>query len=305
MNAPARSTAQRKADALARLQDDVDLWVASADETGSAYLIPLSYYWDGSTLTVSTPRESRTARNLTRAGWARVALGRTRDVLVIEGDVETIRIGADVDLEDAHARATGFDPRTLADEYVYLRITPREIQAWRESNELAGRRLMRAGDWLPDAAPAEEPKDPAASARAILAENRYMTLATADADGRPWASPVWYATEDNRSFYWVSSPQARHSQNLTARPEVAIVVFDSHARGGAGRSVYMSGAAEEVGGDELAAGIELFSRVSQAQDLPAWSLDHVGSSARHRLYRATVTEHYTLDSRDERQRVSI
>jgi hypothetical protein len=42
----------------------------------------------------------------------------------------------------------GFDPRTLADEYVYLRITPREIQAWREANELEGRQLMRRGTWL-------------------------------------------------------------------------------------------------------------------------------------------------------------
>src|SRR4051794_21550368 len=160
----ARSRAQRRADALRRLCEDVDLWVASADETGAAYLIPLSYYWDGSTLTVATPRASRTARNLTRAGWARVALGRTRDVLIVEGAVEAIPIGTDAGLEDAHARATGFDPRALADEYVYLRITPREMQAWRESNELPGRRLMRAGEWLDDTAAAPEPEDPAASA---------------------------------------------------------------------------------------------------------------------------------------------
>jgi len=35
----------------------------------------------------------------------------------------------------------------LAEEYVYLRITPHEIQAWREANELEGRRLMRQGRW--------------------------------------------------------------------------------------------------------------------------------------------------------------
>jgi hypothetical protein len=57
-------------------------------------------------------------------------------------------VGADPALEDAHAAATGFDPRTEAEEYVYLRIVPREVQAWREANELAGRRLMRSGRWL-------------------------------------------------------------------------------------------------------------------------------------------------------------
>ena len=131
-----RPRSQRRTDVLAKLRSDVDLWVASADERGRAYLVPLSFYWDGSTLTIATPRASRTARNLVRAGWARVALGPTRDVVIIEGPVEAIPIGTDTRLEDGHAQATGFDPRTLADEYVYLRITPHEVQAWREANEL-------------------------------------------------------------------------------------------------------------------------------------------------------------------------
>ena len=105
-------------------------------------------FLDGATLTLATPRASRTGRNLMRAGWARVALGPTRDVVIVEGPVETIPIGTDVALEDAHAAATGFDPRTLAQEYVYLRLTPRTIQAWREANELEGRELMRDGRWL-------------------------------------------------------------------------------------------------------------------------------------------------------------
>lgn len=148
MAAQARSKAQRRIDVLAKLRMDVDLWAASADEAGNAYLVPLSYYWDDSTLTIATPRASRTATNLVRAGWARVALGPTRDVVIIEGPVEAITIGTDARLEEAHAQATGFDPRTLAEEYVYLRITPQSIQAWREANELVGRQLMRRGEWL-------------------------------------------------------------------------------------------------------------------------------------------------------------
>jgi Pyridoxamine 5'-phosphate oxidase len=145
---PPRPRSARRADTLAKLERHVDLWVASADEDGNAYLVPLSFHWDGSRLTIATPRSSRTARNLTRAGWARVALGPTRDVVIIEGAVETIAIGVDPRLEDAHAEAAGFDPREQEQEYVYLRITPREIQAWREANELPGRRLMRDGEWL-------------------------------------------------------------------------------------------------------------------------------------------------------------
>jgi hypothetical protein len=146
--APARSRSQRKADVLAKLRSDVDLWVASADETGRAHLVPLSYYWDGATLTVATLHDSRTGRNLARTGWARVALGPTRDVVIIEGPVEAMPVGTDSGLEDAHAQATGFDARAEPEQYIYLRITPHGVQAWRESNELAGRQLMRRGKWL-------------------------------------------------------------------------------------------------------------------------------------------------------------
>jgi hypothetical protein len=145
---PARTRSQRRVDTLAKLNREVDLWVASADDAGAAYLVPLSYYWDGEALTIATPRASRTATNLVRAGWARVALGPTRDVVIVEGPVQAIPIGADTTLEGAHARATGFDPRKLAEEYVYLRVTPHNIQAWREANELENRQLMRHGEWL-------------------------------------------------------------------------------------------------------------------------------------------------------------
>jgi hypothetical protein len=144
-----RSAAQRKADVLQKLATEVDLWVASADAAGDAYLIPLSYYWDGERLTMATPVTSRTARNLQRAGSARVALGPTRDVVIIEGPI-TVLSTADIDakLGDAHATHTGFDPRTLADPYLYLQLVPRAIQAWREADELAGRTVMRDGRWL-------------------------------------------------------------------------------------------------------------------------------------------------------------
>jgi hypothetical protein len=130
------------------LRTEVDAWVASASDGGDAYLIPLSYYWDGTALTISTPAASRTAMNLRRAGRARVALGRTRDVVIIEGPIEALPVGADPALEDAHAEAAGFDPRESSIDYVYIRITPDTVMAWREENELKGRQLMRDGVWL-------------------------------------------------------------------------------------------------------------------------------------------------------------
>jgi hypothetical protein len=141
-----RSRAQRKADTLALLDAQVDCWVASADEAGHAHLIPLSHYWDGAALVLATPRSSPTATNLLRAGVARIGVGPTRDVVLIDG---TVTEGVDEATADAHAEHSGFDPRAEAGDYVYLRVIPTEIRAWREANELAGRLLMREGAWLP------------------------------------------------------------------------------------------------------------------------------------------------------------
>jgi nitroimidazol reductase NimA-like FMN-containing flavoprotein (pyridoxamine 5'-phosphate oxidase superfamily) len=139
-----------------------------------------------------------------------------------------------------------------------------------------------------------------AGARAVFAGNRYMVLGTADADGRPWTSPVWYAREGYEELYWVSSPRARHSRNLAARPQVSIVIFDSQVPVGSASAVYMLALAEEVTGAELERGMDVFSRRSEAQGLRPWTLADVTAPAKHRLYRATVTEHWVLGPRDER-----
>ena len=146
----------------------------------------------------------------------------------------------------------------------------------------------------------QPPEDLDAIARTIVDANRFMTLATADADGVPWASPVWYAPAEYREFFWVSKPGARHSQNLSVRPELSIVIFDSHLVGG-WNALYLSAVAERL--DDVERGIEIFSRRSEEQGFPPWTRDQVLPPARHRLYRATVTERFVLDTHDERHAV--
>jgi hypothetical protein len=83
-------------------------------------------------------------------------------------------------------------------------------------------------------------------AREILDTVVYMTLGTADAAGRPWVSPVFFAADGYRNLYWISAPQATHSRNLAERPEASIVVFDSQAPVGTGQAVYMAVTADQV-----------------------------------------------------------
>lgn len=148
-NASPRGLEDRLRDTRARLENDVDLWVATSGSPGGAHLIPLSYLWDGTAFLISTPRASITSRNLLADSRVRLSLGPTRDVVLVDGTAEPVDIAhLGQEKGDAFATKTGFDPRELDQPYQYFMIRPRRIQAWREENELRGRDLMRDGRWL-------------------------------------------------------------------------------------------------------------------------------------------------------------
>ena len=78
----------------------------------------------------------------------RVALGPTRDVVIVEGTAEPADVAQLGGTADAFTAKTGFGPRELDQPYQYFRIRPRRIQAWREADELSGRTLIHDGVWL-------------------------------------------------------------------------------------------------------------------------------------------------------------
>jgi nitroimidazol reductase NimA-like FMN-containing flavoprotein (pyridoxamine 5'-phosphate oxidase superfamily) len=135
--------------------------------------------------------------------------------------------------------------------------------------------------------------------REIVDSGLYMVLGTAGADGRPWVSPVWYAPEGYREFFWVSSPDVEHSRNIAVRREISIVVFDSRQPINTGQAVYMTAVAQQLSDEEQKRGIEIFSRRSQQQGARPWTLDDVRPPAPVRLYRATVDQQWMLDKSGE------
>jgi len=144
-----RSRSERRRDTEHRLIHDIDVWVASASADGGPYLVPLSFDWDGEALLIATPADSPTGRNLAATPFVRLGLGHTRDVSMIEGEVEVLEIDAlPQQAGDRFAARAGFDPRAPAAPYRWFRISPRRVQAWREANELRDRELMRDGRWL-------------------------------------------------------------------------------------------------------------------------------------------------------------
>ncbi|MGN6693309.1 MAG: pyridoxamine 5'-phosphate oxidase family protein, partial [Aquihabitans sp.] len=96
-------------------------------------------------------------------------------------------------------------------------------------------------------------------AQRIVGANKYLTLATVDAAGRPWATPVYFTTESETRFLWVSSPDARHSRNISERPAVAFTIFDSTVAFGRGEAADFDAHAENHAPTEVDQALSVFN----------------------------------------------
>ena len=150
-----RTLEQRKADTLAKLSTPaVDVWVATAAvEAGGhagSYLVPLSLAWIDDRIVLATEADSATARNIISHRRARLGLGPTRDVVMIDAELEQVYSLEEVPvgLARRYAMQADWDPRESGGLMRFLVLRPLRIQAWREVNELPGRTLMRDGAWI-------------------------------------------------------------------------------------------------------------------------------------------------------------
>jgi uncharacterized protein YhbP (UPF0306 family) len=129
-------------------------------------------------------------------------------------------------------------------------------------------------------------------AAAVIAANKYMTLATVDGDGLAWPTPVYFTPDGHTDFYWVSSPVAKHSVNVAERPQVSIVIFDSSVAIGQAQAIYLTADAGLVPDDELERCAAFYA--SRYPELKAFTPDELRGDGIFRLYRARATAHWIL-----------
>lgn len=139
--------------------------------------------------------------------------------------------------------------------------------------------------------------DPRAIAEAMIDGSRYMTLATADADGQPFAAPVYFAHSQYTRFYWISGPGTQHSRNLAARPQLGIVIFDSTVPSSNAQAAYVRATAEQVAGADLAEALAVYPRPNDPGARPMTVAD-VQAPGPYRMYCATAYELAILCPRD-------
>lgn len=146
-----RSPLERKSDALAKLEAaESNVWVASASPAGLVHLVPVTNTWNGSHVVLATGPKSQTVANVTANPRVRLALGDTRDVVMIDAVlIEAVpESEAPKAMADGYATQAGWDPRTDSNDYVYLRFELERVQVWREVEDSAGRTVMRNGAWI-------------------------------------------------------------------------------------------------------------------------------------------------------------
>jgi hypothetical protein len=144
-----RDAKTRKADTLAALEKQKDVWLATADLSGKPHLIAVSAWWDGAQLVVATRDSTKTALNMALNPTVRVAAGTPSDAIVIEaGVIEALPAVEAVDLASGFSAACGWNPAEEGSEWMFFRLRPTRIQAFRGYAEVQGRDVMVRSEWL-------------------------------------------------------------------------------------------------------------------------------------------------------------
>ena len=135
----------------------------------------------------------------------------------------------------------------------------------------------------------------------LIFTTSFMTLATADSDGLSWVSPVEFACDEDLRFYWFSTIDARHSQNVRANPRVALSIYDCTYTPfiGAAQGLYGEGSVEEFHRSDLEAMLPSIERWISWRDADRKTprprgADRFDSDSPWRVYRVNPAKLYAL-----------
>jgi len=143
-----RDTATRKKDVLAALEKQGHYWLATAEVGGRPHLIAVSGWWDGSELVITTLGTSKTARNMAMNPAVILAGGDPSDAIVIQAQaIASTPVEDSDELAAGFKSAVGWDPREIGG-WMFFRLRPTRIQAFRGYDEIDGRDVMIRSRWV-------------------------------------------------------------------------------------------------------------------------------------------------------------
>lgn len=123
-----------------------------------------------------------------------------------------------------------------------------------------------------------------------------MSLATVK-DNKPWVCEVHFSYDDDLNFYFASSSDSRHAQELIANPHVAGNIVTQHHKNQKVRCVDFEGTATMLDSDEAekAAYPAFVARNGESEGL----LNEIRKDGNVRFFKINVESFYLFDSYDE------
>jgi len=143
-----RDAATRKKDVIEALEKQGHYWLATAPIGGRPHVIAVSGWWDGHDVIVATLGASVSSRNMAMNPLVTLAGGDPSDAIVIQAQVmESANTADSPELAVGFKEAMGWDPSEM-DGWVFFRLRPTRIQAFRGYDEIGGRDVMVHSRWV-------------------------------------------------------------------------------------------------------------------------------------------------------------
>lgn len=85
----------------------------------------------------------------------------------------------------------------------------------------------------------------------IIKTNHFLSLATADKEGNVWSTPLSYSWDEECNFYFTTTMDSKHINNIRVNPYVSFSIFDSTRRVSDIDGLQIAGIVGEVERDKL------------------------------------------------------
>jgi len=146
---PQRDAATRKKDVLAVLESQSHYFLATSPINGRPHIIAVSGWWDGEDeLVVATLGTSVTAKNMAMNPVVSLVHGTPDDAIVIQAQMlDSVAVDEAADIARDWEKAMGWDAREM-DGWLFFRLRPTRIQAFRGYDEIGGRDVMVRSSWV-------------------------------------------------------------------------------------------------------------------------------------------------------------
>ena len=144
-------------------------------------------------------------------------------------------------------------------------------------------------------------KDLNIKAKEIIKDNIYLTLATSDGE-EAWATPLYYCSDNEYNFYFISQLDSLHTVNFLKNPKVSFAIFDSHQPEGQGNGVQGNGKVSLLEGDkEITDALKYYSTTFIDLNLKSFK-----NNSPYKLFKLSTKQFFVLDpDADTDKRVEV